>query len=232
MSMDRPPPKVSKELANAARDDWMREVQDAAKHRAVRQMEGYDGFKNMVSVAHLRPYHAPNLKDHSGPAPPAFAFTPEGTRAGPAPTPGASSLAPNLSSGPDAPLPPPANSMAFDRAWRRSCKTSERRWEYLVRVMSPESFADVFAVEVTGVHLAEIVAALAEGFERSADRAEDAARVASTLEHLTRAGRFQLARRLVPAKTKKALEGLLEAIVAGGGCDAETARRLGEAYGV
>ena len=58
MSMDRPPPKVSKELANAARDDWMREVQDAAKHHAVRQMEGYDGFKNMVSVAHLRPYHA------------------------------------------------------------------------------------------------------------------------------------------------------------------------------
>ena len=209
VSMDRPPPKVSKELANAAQDDWMREVQDAAKHRAVRQMEGYDGFKNMVSVAHLRPYHAPNLKDHSGPAPPAFAFTPEGTRAAPAPTPGASSLAPNLSSGPDAPLPPPANSMAFDRAWRRSCKTPERRWEYLVRVMSPESFADVFAVEVTGVHLAEIVAALADGFERAADRAEeDAARVASTLQHLSRAGRFQLARRLVPAKTKKAREGL------------------------
>ena len=147
MSMDRPPPKVSKELANAARDDWMREVQDAAKHRAVRQMEGYDGFKNMVSVAHLRPYHAPNLKDHSGPAPPAFAFTPEGTRAGPAPTPGASSLAPNLSGSRRAP-PPARQPMAFDRAWRRSCKTSERRWEYLVRVMSPESFADVFAVEV------------------------------------------------------------------------------------
>ena len=53
--------------------------------------------------------------------------------------------------------------MAFDRAWRRSCKTPERRWEYLVRVMSPESFADVFAVEVTGVHLAEIVAALGLG---------------------------------------------------------------------
>ena len=67
-------------------DDWKRGVQDAAKHRAVKQLEGYDGFKNMVSVAHLRPYHAPNLKDHSGPAPPAFAFTPEGVHEGPGAT--------------------------------------------------------------------------------------------------------------------------------------------------
>ena len=67
-------------------DDWKRGVQDAAKHRAVKQLEGYDAFKNMVSVAHLRPYHAPNLKDHSGPAPPAFAFTPEGVHGGPGAT--------------------------------------------------------------------------------------------------------------------------------------------------
>ena len=46
---------VALAAANASRDDWMRSVQDQAKHRAVRQMEGYDTFKNMVSVAHLKP---------------------------------------------------------------------------------------------------------------------------------------------------------------------------------
>jgi hypothetical protein len=86
------PPKVSKDLANAVEDDWKRGVQDAAKHRAVKQLEGYDAFKNMVSVAHLRPYHATNLKDHSGPAPPAFGFTADGLSSGPAATVGATGV--------------------------------------------------------------------------------------------------------------------------------------------
>lgn len=123
------PPKVSRDLKNAVEDDWKRGVQDAAKHRAVKQLEGYDGFKNMVSVAHLRPYHAPNLKDHSGPAPPAFAFTPEGTRAGPSATVGAQGRLHGDAS--SSSLKPPDNAMAFDKTWRRSCKTAEERWHYL-----------------------------------------------------------------------------------------------------
>ena len=209
----------------------MREVQDAAKHRAVRQMEGYDGFKNMVSVAHLRPYHAPNLKDHSGPAPPRSRSPPR-ARAPPPRPPPALPPSPRTSPRVPTPLPPPANSMAFDRAWRRSCKTPERRWEYLVRVMSPESFADVFAVEVTGVHLAEIVAALADGFERAADRAEeDAARVAPPSN--TCPARGDSTRQTTGAREdEEGAGGTVRGDRRRGGCDAETARRLGEAHGV
>ena len=39
----------------------MQEI-DSAKKRAVAQRVDYDDFKNMVSVAHLRPIQAPDLK--------------------------------------------------------------------------------------------------------------------------------------------------------------------------
>ena len=161
-SSDAPPPKVSKELEHAAEDDWKRSVRDAAKHRAVAQMENYEGFKNMVSVAHLRPWHAENLKDHSGPAPPAFAFAADGTRAGPSRNPG------SLGKPRDARVTsfaPPQNSMQFDKTWRRECVGNAARWRYL-GAMRDEDFAKVFAVDITGATLGEIAEALAEGFER------------------------------------------------------------------
>lgn len=49
------PPKQSEELQNAFYDDWKRQEVDAAKKRAVAQYVDYDTFKNMVSVAHLKP---------------------------------------------------------------------------------------------------------------------------------------------------------------------------------
>ena len=42
------PPKVSRELADAVQEDALRAARDEA-HRAVRQMEGYDVFQNMVA---------------------------------------------------------------------------------------------------------------------------------------------------------------------------------------
>lgn len=54
------PPKVSRELANSVYDDWKRKVVDDAKKRAVSQAVDYDTFKNMVSVAHLKPITAPS----------------------------------------------------------------------------------------------------------------------------------------------------------------------------
>ena len=49
------PPKRSEELNNAFYDDWKRQEVDSAKKRAVAQYVDYDTFKNMVSVAHLKP---------------------------------------------------------------------------------------------------------------------------------------------------------------------------------
>ncbi len=53
-------PKTSKELAHAIEDDRKYKEVDAAKKRAVAQRVDYDTFKNMVSVAHLRPLQAPD----------------------------------------------------------------------------------------------------------------------------------------------------------------------------
>ena len=80
------PPKVSRELQDAVQDDALRAARDEAKHRAVRQMEGYDVFKNMVSVAHLRPRNLPGdaslmtAADRAAARAPAFSFTPRGPR--------------------------------------------------------------------------------------------------------------------------------------------------------
>lgn len=258
------PPKVSRDLANAVEDDWKRSVQDAAKHRAVKQLEGYDAFKNMVSVAHLRPYHAPNLKDHSGSAPPAFAFTAEGVHGGPGATVGATG---RLHGDGTAALRAPENAIAFDKTWRRSCKTAGERWRYL-GLVSPEKAASIFRVEITGTALGEIIAALAEGYAALADRgsnpgggdgdgggessgggsgteqeqaswggggsskAEVGAAVVALMRALAGAGRFSLACKLLPGKVKKSLEGLVAALVEGGGCGAEDEAELKAAYGV
>uniref|UniRef100_A0A7S0SRU6 Uncharacterized protein n=1 Tax=Mantoniella antarctica TaxID=81844 RepID=A0A7S0SRU6_9CHLO len=154
------PPKVSRDLANAVEDDWKRGAVDAAKHRAVKQLEGYDAFKNMVSVAHLRPYHAPNVKDHSGPAPPAFTFTSQGVRGGPDRTAGAKG---QLLGDSGAHLVPPDGAAAFDKTWRRSCKTASERWQYL-GLITPAKAAAIFKVEITGTALGEIILALVEGY--------------------------------------------------------------------
>jgi hypothetical protein len=266
MASDFAPPKVSKELANAVHDDWKRSVVDAAKHRAVAQMENYDGFKNMVSVAHLRPWHAENVRDHSGPAPPAFSFGADGVSAGPSRNPGALSRGGSLgglSSGrkrdgaPDAEtlqFVAPENSMQFDKTWRRSCKTAERKWRYL-GVLRDDYVAKVFAVDITGNVLGEIVQALAEGWGdrteknpgepileakrrpeppeppdfdtaaiptnpqpktnlwRGVDETDTRAigsRVIDLLDRLRGAGRFDLARRLLGAEVKNALDRVLK----------------------
>ena len=67
---------------------------------------------------------------------------------------------------PDA-FTPPENAMAFDKAWRRSCKTAGDRFHYL-GLIPAEKIPAIFKVEITGTALGEIVAALAEGFAAAA----------------------------------------------------------------
>ncbi len=55
--------KTSKELDAAIEDDRLHWQRDAAKKRAVAQRSDYDTFKNMVSVAHLRPIQAPDTHE-------------------------------------------------------------------------------------------------------------------------------------------------------------------------
>lgn len=55
-------PKMSKALANAIEDENRRVAVDSAKKKAVSQFADYDTFKNMVSVAHLKPINQPGAK--------------------------------------------------------------------------------------------------------------------------------------------------------------------------
>lgn len=62
LSSPQLPPKQSKALENAVYDEWKRSAVDSAKKRAVAQLVGYDAFKDMVSVAHLKPLGDPSTK--------------------------------------------------------------------------------------------------------------------------------------------------------------------------
>lgn len=237
MASSEPPPKVSKELVNAVQDDHMRSVRDAAKHRAVAQMEDYDGFKNMVSVAHLRPWHAPNHKDHGVSSPPAFAFTAEGVRGGPQGNPGTRSSRAGGLGGSEAAdgdlmsFTVPTNSMQFDKTWRRSCRTVTLKWRYL-GVFSDGTLLQLFKNDIGGTVLGEIVDALADGFEECVNENDDkkechsqwqgsdttdarsiALKVTQTLDTLRTCGRFDLARRLLGKKTKAKIEGLIGSLI-------------------
>ena len=122
----------------------------------------------------LRPYHAENLRDHGGGVPPAFAFDADGKHAGPPPTPGSGGAA-SLSGGGGGggggggavAFTPPTNALAFDKTWRRECKTIEQRWRYLGGVDAAK-LREIFKVEITGVTLGDVLVALSEGYAESA----------------------------------------------------------------
>ena len=162
------PPKVSRELQDAVQDDALRAARDEAKHRAVRQMEGYDVFKNMVSVAHLRPRNLPGdaslmtAADRAAARAPAFSFTPEGRASGPASTPGAT----RLNAADATQLCAPSTAIEFEKTWRRSCKSQDARWRYLGVTAGDSTgrIAKLFKVEINGTVLSELVSALAAGY--------------------------------------------------------------------
>ena len=115
LAMDRAPIKHSAELATAEQDEWKRRVVDDAKKRAVTQREDYETFKNLVSVAHLKPIGAAGDADRAA-APPAWGFGADGSTRGTQRTEG-----PAIEDG--APTEAPASAPAFERDWRRRCPT-------------------------------------------------------------------------------------------------------------
>ena len=245
------PPKVSRELADAVQEDALRAARDEAKHRAVRQMEGYDVFKNMVSVAHLRPHNLPGDASHMTAADraaaraPAFSFTPEGRASGPESTPGAStSLTPAADA---ASIRAPSSAAEFEKTWRRSCKSADARWRYLGLTAGTQEgrIAKLFRVEINGTVLSELVAALAAGYAgdgrspRDDDDEWAGARgaraigehVRAFLAELATCGRFALAAKLMGSGAREAMRTLADALVANGAVDAGAAEALKSAYG-
>ena len=246
------PPKVSRELQDAVQDDALRAARDEAKHRAVRQMEGYDVFKNMVSVAHLRPRNLPGdaslmtAADRAAARAPAFSFTPEGRASGPASTPGAT----RLNAVDATQLCAPSTAIEFEKTWRRSCKSQDARWRYLGVTAGDSTgrIAKLFKVEINGTVLSELVSALAAGYvalpqeEKEGetrvewgganDVKEIGKRVAACMTELATCGRFALASKLLGSKVKAGVVALVDALVARGAVDEANADHLRLTYGV
>uniref|UniRef100_A0A7S1X9I0 Dynein attachment factor N-terminal domain-containing protein n=1 Tax=Tetraselmis chuii TaxID=63592 RepID=A0A7S1X9I0_9CHLO len=209
-------PKTSKELQNAIYDDFKRKVQDEAKKRAVSQHVDYDTFKNMVSVAHLRPLHAPCVQATAVDAmAPAWQFAADGTRQRNDET---TSVNVELSSA--LPTAAPATSGDFQREWRRSCKTEEDKYKYL-RLCGPATLRAIFKVEVGADLLGDMLQVIDAAWLTFASFAEDtsegsalaeAAFVVSVLMALSDAGRFALTIRLLGAKAKESMRQLFHNI--------------------
>jgi len=215
--MESRPPKSSKELANAVYDDFKRKVIDAAKKRAVSQNVDYETFKNMVSVAHLKPLQAPNTVKHE-PTAPAWHFNADGSRPSTTSEEQAAAAARLLSS--REAQGPPSTSGDFTREWRRSCPTLESKYRYL-QICGPHTLRSIFKVEVSSEVLKGIIEVLEACWQSHAGAAEEeehgeggalrqASFVVEVLESLAAAGRFGLAVKLMGPQGTKVLKSLFD----------------------
>ena len=158
------PVKASRELARAVEDERHRAEVDAAKKRAVGQLSDYDTFRNMVSVAHLRPLQAENRVDR-GAAAAAWSFDGAGRAVAEA-APGAGGAASTAAAAPPGqaggalPAEPPRSRDEFLAAWRRARGAPGGGWA-LLRLCGAERLGGLFRVEIDGKLLGEIVAAAA-----------------------------------------------------------------------
>nr|BCL66087.1 hypothetical protein [Volvox africanus] len=203
------PSKVSKELANAAYDDFKRKAIDEAKKRAVLQRVDYDTFKNMVLTAHLAPITAPNKRTNDRPAP-CWNFGPDGKLV--KEHVGQTELPSN-----GAPLEVPSTSGDFTRDWRR-LGTVDDKYRYL-QMCGPDTLRTIFRVEVSSEVLREVLGVVEAcwlGHGGAAEEAEggsgaalrEAVFAVRSLEALTAAGRFSLTVRLLGNSAKPMLDRL------------------------
>ena len=235
------PVKASRELARAVEDEAHRAQVDAAKKRAVGQLSDYDTFRNMVSVAHLRPLQAEGRADRAAGAA-AWNFDGAG-RAVAEPGPGsAAAAAAAAARGPTGPSEPPQSRDEFLAAWRRARAGGSaggapggQRWA-LLRLCGAERVGALFRVEVEGKLLAEVVAAAAAALEGPGGAGPADRRLAAELLlALAGSARFGLAKALAgQACAGQAAEVLARVrdAAAGTGGDGELAQRAAEAFGV
>jgi hypothetical protein len=177
----------------------------------------YETFKNMVSVAHLKPIQAKAAISKAEMIQcPSWAFSADGVAK--ANEESISAVGSGLHQ--DEPSTQPSSSGDFAREWRRGCPTDDSRYRYL-RLTTPELISSIFRVEISTDLLREILTALDSSWMSHAgaaeDRAEGAAAVEASfviqcLQALTIAGRFSLTIRLIGSKGKETLSSLFKSL--------------------
>uniref|UniRef100_A0A7R9V6A5 Uncharacterized protein n=1 Tax=Chlamydomonas euryale TaxID=1486919 RepID=A0A7R9V6A5_9CHLO len=224
------PPKQSKELASAIYDDWKRQVVDEAKKRAVGQNVDYETFKNMVSVAHLRPIGAAKTVKHEAMLP-SWRYNDDGT----APSSEQQAIAAAaMALRSKEPSEPPSTSGDFYREWRRNCPSLDAKYRYL-RLVGPNGLQQLFKVEISVDALKDVLTALEacwlvhagaaeDGAEGSGAALSEAVFVVSVLAALSQAGRFGLTLKLLGSGPKAVLASLFSQLQ--GAVDAAAAGNL------
>ncbi|QDZ18392.1 putative dynein attachment factor [Chloropicon primus] len=196
-------PKLSKELDNAIEDDRRYKQVDSAKKRAVAQRVDYDTFKNLVSVAHLKPLQAPDEIVRVKGAP-AWRFNSSGVTEGK----GKGERPIPQEEGSFIPAEQPNTSASFERTWKKSCRTSEERYAY-IKFCALDTLAQIFKVELNSALLSSILEVMHEQFLVK-DSREKADQVCDILVCLAKSGRFSLTIRLLGKKHKQCLTEIMD----------------------
>ena len=203
----------------------------------------YETFKNMVSVAHLKPLQAKAAVTKADMVQcPSWAFSADGLVQSSNSEPSAL-VGSGLGLFQDEPSTQPSSSGDFAREWRRGCPTTDARYRYL-RLTSPDLITAIFRVEIATDLLREILEALESSWMSHAGAAEDAKEgsaaeealfVIQCLLALSTAGRFSLTVRLLGSKSKAMLSSLFkslqDAVVACAG-DQTALVQLASKYGI
>lgn len=167
------PQKISRELLGAVAEEQKAHAIDAAKKQAVAQHADYDTFKKMVSVAHLKPLHAPACQGSAGRSLPSWHLDPRQLHASCSSD--TAPIAPCSSSFdsheqlehsvPAAATVLPHTSQEFAREWRRQCRTAADKFR-LMKQCGPEGLAAIFRVEVDGLLLGQMLQALQQHWQQ------------------------------------------------------------------
>eukprot|EP00240_Pyramimonas_obovata_P013737 CAMPEP_0118925612 /NCGR_PEP_ID=MMETSP1169-20130426/3479_1 /TAXON_ID=36882 /ORGANISM="Pyramimonas obovata, Strain CCMP722" /LENGTH=243 /DNA_ID=CAMNT_0006866961 /DNA_START=30 /DNA_END=758 /DNA_ORIENTATION=- len=216
-SLQAKPAKQSREFKNAIAEDKLRSQVNDAKIKAMHDLVDYDTFKNRVSVAHLRPLQADNLRTDVG-CSPASLFNPDGTKISAIEADMVNAAALTTS----APQQLPKSSQDFEREWKRNCPTSVDKYKYFLFV-PPDLFPQIFKVEITPTMLTDIIVVVNENaLQKTGDDAQDCCtseemlHIARALSALTGVGRFSLTSRLLAPKAKQALSAIFDRLKAAG----------------
>ena len=110
----------------------------------------------------------------------------------------------------------PKNGMEFSKEWRRNCKTSESKYQYLLHV-GADNLGRIFKAEVGFGLLGEFICCLNEQFQQ-----EETVNVLSILIELSKTNRFDLNLQFLSSKEQDACSALIEKIVANSPSDCES----------
>jgi hypothetical protein len=171
------PPTTSKDFQTAIYDDWKRKAVDEAKKRACAQASDYETFKNLVSVAHLRPIGEPSCKKGNDCSPECYmrldmcselGFNTAALHTDAISTPAArlgrdGQVLPFECS---APVPAvsitsdkvPSTTAEFSREWKRNRNTNRSRYDLFCQ-LEPSQLLKIFHIELNSMILSEIITA-------------------------------------------------------------------------